>query len=605
MSSAAPNNTPSNKDRPVDPLPWIVFAVAVVVRVVYFVQYCRSPLLGYLRADHTYYVQWARQIADGDWLGSGAFQQAPLYPYLLGLTMSVIGERLGIVLIGQLLVGAISCVLLFGAARRLFGRLTAFLAGIMMAVYGPCIFYECMLMKSFLSPVLTIASLYSVLRFQDERHRRWIWGAGLSLGAACLVAENHILLLLPLGLWLWHRERAVFPRWQSRLQVPVQLVLATAVALLPSLVRNLVVTGELIVVTSGGGEVFYMGHGPTAQGHYTTPPFVTGNPFLEHEDFRQEAQRRLGRKLGYSESSRYWAREGLRSIMNDPLRTARLTGMKAAFLFNDYEVPDGENFTVATRFIPLLRWLPTFGWIIGLGAVGACLSLCRNRRDWLVLGVASVHIVTVLLLYNFGRFRLGLMPVWIVFAALSTTWALCGGLKLNRRIILARCVGLGIAAVISFVAFRPPLGKIPLGHLAAQAMSTGQLALRQNNTTLAVEQFREVRTLYQDSDHQQPKIARLVSIATLELARIAIAADDVVTAAEHLQTVRRLPNRDDLREEILLEWVGLLRTAQRDTQPVPQVTNPESALADAMAELEDIRRRMTTPKSRRQSSTAR
>lgn len=577
--------------RPRDLFPWVVLAIACAVRATFFVQYCRSPLLGYLRADHVFYVRWARQIAEGDWLGTGVFQQAPLYPYLLGLVMSVVGERPGILLAGQLLVGATSCVLLYGAARRLFGRPTALIAGLLMAVYGPGLYYECLLMKSFLSPALTIAALYGAVRFPDHRRHVWVWIAGFAIGLACLVAENHVLLLLPIGCWLWCRERTIATDWRARLAAPAQLALATAVTLLPSLIRNLVVAGELIVVTSGGGEVFYLAHGPTAQAYYSTPAFVTGNPFLEHEDFRLEAERRLGRKLGYGESSRYWAREGMRSMLADPARTARLAGQKAAILFNDYEVPDGENFTVATRFIAALRWLPTFGWIGGLGALGACLCVSRWRNDRLVLGMAAVHIFTVLLLYNFGRFRLGLMPLWIILAALAITWLAAVVRSPGRRAIASRLLGLGLVVAVSVSMFGPPLGGIPPGHRAGQAISTADLALRQGNTTLAETQFREVLAIYRDFDQRTPKIARLVTTAHLELARLAFGSGDLATVGEHLQIARRLPNRDDVRERVLSDWIEFLEAAQRNRLTVPEIGNYENALADAAKELAALRAR--------------
>ncbi|MFM9962547.1 MAG: glycosyltransferase family 39 protein [Planctomycetaceae bacterium] len=621
MSSVIPDPV-SHERRLRDLFPWVVLAVACAVRVTYFVQYCRSPLMGYLRADHVYYVRWARQIAEGDWLGSGVFQQAPLYPYLLGLLMSVIGERPGYILASQLLIGAASCVLLYGAARRLWGRPTALIAGLLMATYGPGIFYECLLMKSFLSPVLTIASLYCAVRFYDHRRFVWIWLAGCAIGLACLVAENHILLLLPVGLWLWRREqsnpqlgsrvrqnagletprsgecddddprsgeRGYDVRWRTRLIVPAQLVLATAVTLLPSLIRNLVVAGELIVVTSGGGEVFYLAHGPTAQGFYSTPAFVTGNPFLEHEDFRREAERRLGRKMGYGESSRYWAREAFQSMWADPARTARLTGLKAAILFNDYEAPDGENFTVATRFIPALRWLPTFGWIGGLGVLGACLCVIRWRTDRLVLGMAAVHIFTVVLLYNFGRFRLGLMPLWIILAAVAITW-LAGVIRSpGRRAIVSRLLGVCLVVAIGVWMFGPPLGGVPPGHRAGQAISTADLALRQGNTSLAATQFREVLAIYRDFDQQTPKIARLVTTAHLELARLAFGNGDLVAAGEHLQIARRLPNRDDVRERVLSDWIEFLRAAQQAGLTVPEVGNFEEALTETTTDLAALR----------------
>jgi hypothetical protein len=37
------------------------------------------------------YDQWAQRLADGDWIGTEVFYQAPLYPYFLGVIYAVAG----------------------------------------------------------------------------------------------------------------------------------------------------------------------------------------------------------------------------------------------------------------------------------------------------------------------------------------------------------------------------------------------------------------------------------------------------------------------------------------------------------------------------------
>jgi len=58
-----------------------VGAAAVVVRLIYLLQYLRSPLSGQYRIDQLYYRTWGIQIAGGDWFGGQeSFEQSPGTP---------------------------------------------------------------------------------------------------------------------------------------------------------------------------------------------------------------------------------------------------------------------------------------------------------------------------------------------------------------------------------------------------------------------------------------------------------------------------------------------------------------------------------------------
>ena len=58
---------------------------------------------------------------------------------------------------------------------------------------------------------------------------------------------------------------------------------------------------------------------------------------------------------------------------------------------------------------------------------GVVLCLRDWRKYWLPVAFLAAYALPVLLLYNFGRFRIGLMPVWIVLAAHGLDWILPRG----------------------------------------------------------------------------------------------------------------------------------------------------------------------------------
>lgn len=413
--------------QPIDKWPLILIGLAVLVRAVYWWEYLQTPLLEWVLSDQGYYSRWAQRIAAGDFLGEGTFEKGPLYAYLLAVGYAL-GLNNAAVAAVQLMTGTLNSVLVYACGRRLFNQQTAIIAGILAAVFGPLVFYECMIMKTFLSPLLTMVALYTALRYEEsDAGVRWLLASGAAIGLASLNRESHILLLPPVMLWAWLIGNKFSLSRSERCQHAIAVAVGFGLMLVPSMVRNYVVAGEFVAVTSGGGEVFYMAHGPFATGYYQPPDFVAPMPSREHEDFRHEAQRRTGRELSRAESSRYWSAEGMRAIRESPLRTAKLTLYKAAILLSDFECPDSGNYDVTRPFTPILYILPTFGWICGLGLLGMTVCLPQWQRYLLPLGLVAMHAASVLIIYNFGRFRVGMMPVWILFAAhglvwMATTW---------------------------------------------------------------------------------------------------------------------------------------------------------------------------------------
>lgn len=436
-----------------------ILAAATAVRVLYLVFYLRSPLAGIFRVDQLYYRTWGLEIAGGSWLGREAFEQGPLYAYLLGLVYRLIGPRDSAVLALQLLAGVLTAGLVFMLARRLFCPRAAVFSGALAALYGPAVFYECMIMKTFLEPLLILAALYAGVRAPDSRRpMRWWAAAGAAVGLACLVREVHVLLLLPLAAAPW----ITAPRGASRSRraaAALAPVAACLLVLLPVSLRNQFVAGEFIAVSAAGGENFYLAYGPYARAYYSRPPFLSGIPYQEHQDFRDETLLRTGRPHRRGASSRYWFRNAVTSVLEQPGRTLALVFEKTLLLLKDFELPDSENYPVTRGFVAPLRVLPTFGWIVGAGLLGIARAARRPRRFFLPLGFAAALALGVVLTFNLGRYRSAFTVMLLLFCGR----ALASLPLLTRpRFRIPAAAGLLSLLLISLLSFSLPPGLDPV-----------------------------------------------------------------------------------------------------------------------------------------------
>lgn len=449
---------------------WMIVLVGGLLRLACLGLLTQTPLWEYFRADHAFYKAWGLSIADGQLSPGHVFEQGPLYAYWLGAIYSCVGDLDWIVISIQMLAGVHLGCLVYWIGRRIGGEQLGFWAGLLTVVYGPLLYYEGLIMKSWLSPWGTAAAclltlqLFDCVRGRDDGTQSTDWRglillgglAGVLTGLLCLVRESHVLMLLPIagviGLGLKTLSRL------ARLGLIAAAFGSCLLVTLPATVHNWYAGSQLVWVTSGGGEVLFMGWGPEATGYYQNPSFVRPDPFLEHEDFRLEASRRLGRPVTYTESSKFWTRSAISEATTHIPRSLDLLVRKAVILLNDYEVPDSDFYSVAQRVHPLLAWLPTFSLLAGIAVVGLCVGLLIDRRFIIPISFAAVHVATVLITYNFSRFRLGLMPFVCLFAATGACSILrgtAGGPNFLRG-FPARLMMTVTAILISLWSWMPP-----------------------------------------------------------------------------------------------------------------------------------------------------
>ena len=397
----------------------VVFLVALLIRLLHLWQMQRSPFAGTLLGDALAYDTWARQIAGGDWLGHDVFYQTPLYPYFLG-TLYSFNHSFALVRLCQAGIGAWSCVLLAFSTRRLFGNRAGLVAGLILAMYAPAVFFDGLIQKSVLDVFLICLSLMLLtdLGAEPTKPVRW-FAVGVTLGVLALTRENALLFIGVVPVWLWIHHRRFGP---ARLTFAALLFAGAATVLVHVGLRNQLVGGEFHLTTAQFGPNFYIGNGPDADGTYIGLRPQRGRGMVEYEriDATELAEQATGLKLSPAQVSRYWTVRTLNGILAHPMRWIALEGRKVRWMWNATEMMDTESqdaYEEWSTVLSVLGRFAHFGVLAPLAVVGIWLTWKDRRQLWLVYALLGAYVVSVLAFYVLARYRYPMVPFLVIFAA--------------------------------------------------------------------------------------------------------------------------------------------------------------------------------------------
>jgi len=383
----------------------VIFAVALTLRLIHIWQIRRSPFFDVLLGDARGYDAWAQRIAAGDWIGRDVFYQAPLYPYFLGMIYSIAGRSLVIVRIAQAVIGSCSCVLVAAAARRLFSVRAGLVAGLMLAVYAPAIFFDALLQKSVLDVFFVSLALWLI-----AGNPRWL-ALGLAVGGLTLTRENALVFIPVILAWAVLR---------FGLRPAGLFALGVILVLLPVTVRNSIVGGGFYLTTSQFGPNFYIGNHTGADGTYQSLRYGRGDPEYERQDATDLAQQALHRTLTPAEVSRFWMDSAFAFIKSDPGAWLKLTARKIALLFNATEMIDTEDqatYAESSSVLALLGPITHFGVLVPLAVLGILATWTDRSRLGILYALLIAYCGSVVLFYVVARYRYPLVPMLVLCAA--------------------------------------------------------------------------------------------------------------------------------------------------------------------------------------------
>lgn len=395
----------------------LVFVVALALRIVYLLQVSKSPLFDSPILDAEAHDIWARMIADGVSLFSGtAYFKAPLYPYFLAFTRMLSGDLYWAPRVAQIIMGAASCGFVYLLGRDAFNRAVGLIAGLAASSYWVMIYFDTELLLEPLSIFLTLVSLWLIFRAAKScAILTWVF-AGLFMGLSAINRPNVLLIIPFIAVWILWLERRRFGFAAVR---AAAWCVACALPIIPVTIRNVVEGDDFVLIASQAGPNFYIGNNPKSDGFTANLPGSRASWTGGFSDWISMAEMETGRKMKASEVDKFFFGKSWDFILNHRGRALALTLAKVQLFFYEWEIPnDSDPQSMADIYAPWMAKLPVrSGAILALGLIGFVLALFDFKRLLPLTGFLVLYSASVIAFFVCSRFRIPMMPVAIVLAA--------------------------------------------------------------------------------------------------------------------------------------------------------------------------------------------
>jgi tetratricopeptide (TPR) repeat protein len=391
--------------------------VALALKALVLAHFHDHPLLQPVgEMDSGVYARLAGKVAGGDLLlrseGPIPFFVSPLYIYFLAAVHVLSAGSLLAAKAVKIALGTAAVGLVWGMTRRLFDDRAALAAGVLYALTGVVTFHEVLILQAALDPFLTALFLYLMavgLTSGSSSSRVWV-AAGAAGGLFALNRPNVLLCVAAVA------AAIAMAKISLRTFAPAVAFLAgtAAVVALP-LARNLIVSGEPVLISSHGGLNFLVGNGPGANGVYRTIPGITPDIGGQSADTKRVAEAEEGRPLSTREISSHFARKAWAWIRSEPGAALALFATKIRYVLSGDEAPLNFSFPwYRDRSLALRLLFVGPGLLVPIAGAGFVLALFASvgaaRRALLVWAAfVPAYILAVAVFFVATRYRLPLV----------------------------------------------------------------------------------------------------------------------------------------------------------------------------------------------------
>lgn len=467
---------------------------AGLTRTLYILTSSHDPLFNSVAhiPDANFFTQWAETIVthkqwDG---GPHPFFIGPLYGYFLALIFLFTGPNILAVRIVHVILDTATTAMIYGLTRRLAGDWPARAAGIIWACYLPAIFFCAQILPATLGVFLVTVSFYFVSRGVSG-HALDFGLAGITLGLFALDRAN-VLLFVPAAaatfvFFVSVREQISWVKILTYLAALISVVFAVTL-------RNAVVGGEWVVISSQGGINFYIGNGEKANGTYwDVRPVRVGGPSQLNRDLALKiAEEETGTKMTAAAASEWWFKRGIAELRAAPKRALSLYWRKFRLFTNDYEVPLNVDFTFARFANPVHKVpFPWFAFIFACGVLGFYASSKTNFLSVLTGVFVGVYGLSIIIFFISARYRLPVTPLICAFAGIGIVTLI----KYWREFTLSRAVPMTAGVILlAFFSAWPIRGYTRTDNFGRGFLAYGKYFLSRNDSAKAIYYLTKARS---------------------------------------------------------------------------------------------------------------
>ncbi|MDP8239908.1 MAG: glycosyltransferase family 39 protein [Candidatus Hatepunaea meridiana] len=434
---------------------WLIFFIAVAIRLIYLAQYHGSPFYQMPVWDAADYHSIAVAFSQAK-LSSTLPFRAPLYPLLLGLIYMIFGISDLMPRLVQIIIGAWSCVLVMRIGERIYNKESGMIAGIIAAFAGLMIYYDLELLPTTLLIFFNLLFILELLKVAKGEGSAVKVGIYFALG---VLTRPVVLMFLPVVVvWLllsnqlslkWERQglgdsakngnkssecalqrvlampsilktlraeaRTLNSYFQMNIKHILKFLITALIPLLISLLLHIAAGTGPVLVSAQGGINFYIGNHHEAEG--TTAKFPGIGTGWGWEEMYRWAEAKSGRPLLDSEVDRIFWKAGLDEIRTHPGDWLKLMGRKALLFWNKIEIPSNRDLYYHGRSFSVIGILMNLGFplLLPFALVGIVINW-KRKEVLLITALMLIFYLTTIQFFVNARFRHPMTPLMIILA---------------------------------------------------------------------------------------------------------------------------------------------------------------------------------------------
>lgn len=371
----------------------ILFFLAFLIRFIFSL-----TLSPFLFPDEVTYMKMLESVREGKGLSYPHLTASmlPGYPLFLLLVTSLPFPDLGEIRFFQALLGGVLTLLVFLLGKEIFSLRVGISSSLITAFYPTLVFFSGLVLSESLYTLLTLLFIFSIYRFSQNFSYRWailtgLWGSLSSLVRATTLSLSPLLYLVLFIYSLKERKRIL----------PILLSLFIfSVIYSPWVIRNWLQFHHFILTTTDGGWVLYSGNNPMNK----TGGGIEGVDVI----FPEEA-----RNLSEIERDTYFKKKAWEFIKSHPGRFFSLSIKKFVRVWRLYPSPTSGMDSLKYRLIMLFTYAP----LIPFSLIGYFSSFKYFRKTFSLILLVSVFTLLHMIFIGSIRYRVPLLPVFIILAA--------------------------------------------------------------------------------------------------------------------------------------------------------------------------------------------
>jgi len=431
-----------------------VFALGLSARLIFLHQVSKSPTFLTPIIDSAHYNELAKSIAAGVIDGQNLSWQPIFYPlFFLSKIYVISGNSILCAKLLQAVLGSVLCGLVYLLGRRLFDNRTGVVAGVIMALYGPVMYYDSELVAAGWEAFWSVALLLLFLRAPDTKSNFLYFALGVCGGLSFITKPTFLPFFIAAVIWLAGTLRkAEDGRWRAAVIKNIYLATGFLLVILPVSAMAYKIKGSFNPLPRYGPINLYIGNNPASADMNPRPGKEWAQLYV------------MPKKFGYTEqqAGRFFLKKVFDYVKSEPLGFLKGLVRKTIRFFSSRELPRTYDMYIARKYSSLfsvLVWKAgnfgfPFGLLLPLAVLGfVCSRSCVPGPVLLFLIIYSASVIAV---FNAARYRTAVIGPVAVMAS-AGLFELIGDIE-KKRLLRAAVMA---AAIIIIAAASSLAGPFP------------------------------------------------------------------------------------------------------------------------------------------------